>query len=216
LNNDNLNLRILGVDSADEVAGARELTLRTTRGPIPLIFHGAPAASRAVVCISGAIGGFDGPARLYARLGIELPPKGIAIARVNYRAPNDFDECLLDTLAGLSFVKGTGHSHAAIIGHSFGGAVAINAGTLSPVATGVIAISSQLAGAHGVADLSPKPLMLIHGTADDILPQRSSELIFERAAEPKLIRLFEGADHRFSGRCEELFELVDQWLSTHL
>ena len=216
MTDDNLDLRILGVDPGEEIAGARKITIRTSRGAIPVVMHAAESASRAVVYICGAIGGFDGPAMLYPRLGLELPRKGITVARVNYRAPNDFNECLLDTLAALTFLKGTGHGRAAIIGHSFGGAVAINSGTLSPVATAVIAISSQLAGAHVVGDLAPKPLLLIHGTADDILPARSSELIYERAGEPKRLMLFEGADHRMSGKGEELFALVDEWLATRL
>jgi len=86
--------------------------------------------------------------------GLELPRNGITVARGQLSRPNDFDECLLDTLAALTFLKGTGHQSAAIIGHSFGGAVAINAGTLSPIATAVIAISSQLAGAHVAGEIS--------------------------------------------------------------
>ncbi len=213
---ENLEMRILGVDPGDEIAGARKLALRTSRGVIPIVLHAAESATRAVVCVSGAIGGFDGPAMLYPRLGFELPRKGITVARANYRAPNDFDECVLDTLAALTILKGTGHQSAAIIGHSFGGAVAISAGRLSAVAAAVIAISSQLAGAHVVADLQPKPLLLIHGTADEILPPRSSELIYERAQEPKRLMLFEGADHRLSGKGEELFALVDEWLATRI
>ncbi len=216
MSDEDLALRILGVDPGEEIAGARKLTLRTSRGGLPVVLHAAEAATRAIVCVSGALGGFDGPAMLYPRLGFELPRKGLTVARVNYRSPNDFDQCVLDTLAALIFLKGTGHQRAAIIGHSFGGAVAINAGTASPVAAAVIAISSQLAGAHVVADLAPKPLLLIHGTADDILPHRSSELIYERAQEPKRLMLFEGADHRLSGKGEELFALVDEWLSTRI
>jgi alpha/beta superfamily hydrolase len=216
MSDENLDMRILGVDPGEEIAGARRLTIRTSRGAIPLVMHAAQNPSRAVVCVSGAIGGFDGPAMLYPRLGLELPRKGITVARVNYRAPNDFDECLLDTLAALTFLKGTGHARAAIIGHSFGGAVAINAGTLSPVAVTVIAISSQLAGAHVAGDLKPKPLLLIHGTADEVLPPRSSELIHERAGDPKRLMLFEGADHRLSGKGEELFALVGEWLESRV
>jgi alpha/beta superfamily hydrolase len=211
---ENLELKILGVDPGEEIAGALRLTIRTSRGEIPVILHAPDAATRAVVCISGAIGGFDGPAKLYERLGMDLPGKGTTVARMNYRAPNDFNECLLDTLATLAFLKATGHERAAIIGHSFGGAVAINAGTLSPIATVVIAISSQLAGAHVVADLKPKPLLLIHGTADTILSHQSSELIYERAEEPKPILWT--ARTIASGRGDELFALVEEWLTTRL
>jgi len=105
MSDDELSLRIIGiesgVDQGDEVAGARQLKLRTTRGEIPLIVHAAETPGRAVLCISGAIGGFDGPAKLYARLGLELPALGITVVRLNYRMPNEFGECVLDTMAGL-------------------------------------------------------------------------------------------------------------------
>jgi alpha/beta superfamily hydrolase len=216
MSDDNLELRILGVDAGDEIAGACEVTMRTTRGSIPIILHAGEPTTRAVLCVSGASGGFDGPAKLYPRLGSELPRKSITVARMNYREPNNFDECVLDTLATLIFLKGTGHQRAAIIGHSFGGAVAINAGTASPVASTVIAVSSQLAGAHVAGNLAPKPLLLIHGTADEILPHRCSELIYEHAQEPKRLTLLDGADHRLTGRIDELLPLVDEWIATRV
>src|SRR5205085_9678480 len=108
----------------------------------PVILHQAPDAQRAALCIGGAHGGFDGPSMLYPRLGQEMPRDGISVARLDYRAPNDFTECLLDTMAGLAFLKGVGHQRVGVIGHSCGGAVAINAGPLSPIPSTVIAISS--------------------------------------------------------------------------
>jgi alpha-beta hydrolase superfamily lysophospholipase len=213
---DQLRMRITGYSASEPKHGMRRITLETTRGSIPMLLHEAAEKGRAVVCVSGAIGGFDGPQRLYQRLGGELPPIGITIARVNYRLPNDFNECLMDALAGVSFLKSGGHTRIALIGHSFGGAVAINAGTLSPSITTVIALSSQLAGAHVVGDLAPRPLLLVHGTGDEILPHRSSELIYERAGEPRELMLFEDADHRFSDRGDELFALVSEWLGQHL
>jgi pimeloyl-ACP methyl ester carboxylesterase len=207
-----VDMRILGVEPGEEIAGARRLELRTTRGAIPVIVHAVETTPRAVLCVSGAIGGFDGPARLYPQLGLELPSQSFAVARMNYRIPNDFDECLLDTLATLTFLKSLGSARATLIGHSFGGAVAINAGTLSPVVTTVIAISSQLAGAHPVADLSPKPLLLIHGTADTTLPDQCSRMLYERAGEPKVLKLFDGADHRMNPAGDELFVLVRDWI----
>jgi alpha/beta superfamily hydrolase len=213
---DDLQIRILGVEPGDEVAGARKLYLRTSRGKIPVIIHAAEGGSRAVLCICGAIGGFDGPAMLYPRLGLTMPASGFAIARMNYRQPNEFDECVLDTLATLTFLKGTGYQRAALIGHSFGGAVAINAGTLSAVVASVIAISSQLAGAHVVGELAPKPLLLIHGTADTILPDQCSRMLYEGAGEPKMLKLFNGGDHRLSGCGDELFAIVKDWIEARV
>lgn len=212
-----LEIQILGVEPGDEVAGARKVEIRTTRGPIPVIVHAAGEnASRAVLCVCGAIGGYDGPAMLYPRLGLEMPRKGVSVARMNYRVPNDFNECLLDTLATLNFLKAIGHEHAVLIGHSFGGAVVINAGTLHEAVTTVIAISSQLAGTHVVGELKPKPLLLIHGTADSILPDQCSRVLYEAAGEPKSLKLFEGADHRLSQVPEELLSVVKDWIGARL
>jgi alpha-beta hydrolase superfamily lysophospholipase len=209
---DGINLRITGIDPGPEVAGARWLQIQTTRGPIPMILHAAAEPGRAALCVSGAIGGYDGPSMLYAKLGLNLPKQGMSIARINYREPNEFGECVLDTMAALAFLKGTGYQRAAIIGHSFGGAVAINAGTLSPTVSTVIAISSQLAGAHTVGELAPRPLLLIHGTADTILSHQCSEMLYERAGEPKTMKLYPGAGHLMIEARKEMTELVSGWL----
>lgn len=207
-----MTLRITGVEPGDEIAGARRVTIATTRGAIPLMLHTAQEKGRAVLCVSGAIGGFDGPSMLYPRLGLEMPRRGLTIARLDYREPNEFGECLVDAMAALTFLSGIGHERVALIGHSFGGAVAINAGTLSPNVATVIALSSQLAGAHVVADLAPKPLLLIHGGADTILSHESSQALYDRAGEPRTIRILPGVDHRLAEAQDEVFELVSDWL----
>jgi pimeloyl-ACP methyl ester carboxylesterase len=211
-----VTLRITGVEPGDEIAGARRVTVATTRGAIPLMLHSAQEKGRAVLCVSGAIGGFDGPSMLYPRLGLEMPRRGLTIARLDYREPNEFGECLVDAMAALTFLSGIGHERIALIGHSFGGAVAVNAGTLSPNVTTVIALSSQLAGAHVVGDLAPKPLLLIHGGADTILPHESSQALYDRAGEPKTIRILPGVGHGLAEAQDEVFELVSAWLTEKL
>ena len=220
MSDDDLSLSIIGVEedtgSGREIAGARRLKLRTTRGDIPIIVHAAETPGRAVLCISGALGGFDGPGMLYVRLGQELPRLGITVARLNYRMPNEFGECVLDTMAGLTFLKAMRYERAALIGHSFGGAVAINAGTLAPpMVSTVIAVSSQLFGAHMVAELAPRPLLLLHGTASTILPHEISERIYDRAQEPNA-QAFPGVGHRFTEAADELLETACDWLVSRL
>ncbi len=207
-----LTLRITSVESGDEIAGARKVTIVTTRGPIPVVLHAAPEKGRAALCVSGAIGGYDGPAMLYPRLGLTMPREQITVARLDYRAPNEFGECLVDAMAALTFLGGIGHERVALIGHSFGGAVAINAGTLSPLVTTVIALSSQLAGAHVAGELAPKPLLLIHGDADTILPHASSQALYDRAGEPKTMKILPGVGHRLSEAADQVFDLVVDWL----
>ncbi len=207
-----INLKITSVEPGDEVAGARKVTLVTTRGPIPLVLHAAPEKGRGVLCVSGAIGGFDGPSMLYPRLGLAMPRHSFTVARLDYRAPNEFGECMLDAMAALTFLGGIGHERVGLIGHSFGGAVAINAGTLSPLVTTVVALSSQLAGAHVAGELAPKPLLLIHGDADTILPAESSQALYDRAGEPKTLKILPGVGHRLAEAADEVFDLVADWL----
>lgn len=209
---DELTLKITGVDPGEEIAGARPIALATTRGPIALVLHAAPQPGRAVLCVSGALGGFDGPSKLYARFGLEMPARGMTVARLDYRAPGEFGECLLDAMAALTFLRGVGYQSAAIVGHSFGGAVAINAGTLSPLVTTVIALSSQLGGAHVVGALAPKPLLLIHGTADTILSHESSRQLYDRARDPRTLTLLPGVGHGLKEAADEVFAMVQDWL----
>jgi fermentation-respiration switch protein FrsA (DUF1100 family) len=74
-----------------------------------------------------------------------------------------------------------------VLRHSFGGAVVIRAGAASPAVAAVAALSSQSHGTEGVAAFAPRPLFLLHGTDDEMLPVRCSEDIHQWAREPKLL-----------------------------
>src|SRR5436189_3263011 len=83
--------------------------LDTTRGQINGLVHPVEGGTGAVVCVGGAMGGLNGPADgLYGRLAGLLAADGVTVLRLDYRQPNNFEECVLDTLAGCSFLKGIG------------------------------------------------------------------------------------------------------------
>ena len=206
-------LSILGVALAPEEEGEYRLILRTTRGDIPGQLTVCEGGTGAVVMVSGASGGIEGPAQgIYRRVAEALRSKRISTLRLHYRQPGEFEECVLDVLGALSFLKGIGAERVALLGHSFGGAVAIRAALLAPIVSGVAALSSQLHGARDVAELAPRPLLLVHGMDDQVLEATASETIYAWAEEPKRLVLFAGAGHSLVQCQAELYDLLTEWL----
>lgn len=67
--------------------------------------------------------------------------------------------------------------------------------------------------------LAPRPLLLTHGTEDDVIPVSSAYALFERAGEPKELWLQEGQKHCQSlEQCydefrERIVSFYDRWLA---
>lgn len=191
--------------------------INTSRGNIFSLFHPTQTMDAAVVWVWGAGGGVTGPAGgIYVRLAEKLAAEGIASLRLDYRLPNDLYECVLDTLAGVTLLSGVGFKRVALVGHSFGGAVVIAAAPYNDKVVAVAGLSSQSAGAQRVADIAPRPLLLVHGTDDAIIPTRASQFIYDLAQQPKELRFFEGAGHGLTECREELDELLFGWLKEKL
>lgn len=60
--------------------------------------------------------------------------------------------------------------------------------------------------------LAPRPFLVVHGTADDVVPPRDAGLLFEAAGDPKRILLVRGADHQLAGGLEEAWQAFLTWL----
>lgn len=210
------DLSIQGVALAPETESEYRLVLRTSRGDIPGQFTVCEGGTGAVVMVGGASGGFDGPADgIYPRLADAFRSRQISTLRLHYRQPGEFEECVLDVLGALSFLKGIGAERVVLVGHSFGGAVVIRAGVLAPIVSGVVAMSSQLHGAADVAQLSPRPLLLVHGMEDQVLEATASETIFDWAEEPKRLVLYAEAGHSLHQCQAELYDLLTEWIPEH-
>jgi len=192
---------------------AERLRLVTTQGPITCRIHPAEGEG-AILWVFGSGGGLGGPAGgVYARLGAQLQPSGVTSLELDYRRPGYLQDCILDVLVGLAYLESLGKSRIVLVGHSFGGAVAINAGIVSEAVVAVAALSSQNAGAEQVGRLSPKPLLLVHGEQDEVLPPACSRDLYDRAGEPKEIILYPGCLHGLDQCREALDRDLARWLA---
>ncbi len=190
--------------------------LQTSRGDIQGLFHPVQGGTGAVICVGGAMGGLDGPADgLYTRLPGLLNASRVSVLRLDYRHPDAFEECVLDVLAGCSFLKGIGASEAVLVGHSFGGAVVIKAGALHPLVRAVASLSPQLYGTRQVEELAC-PLLLVHGDADEVLDSEASEDIYRRATDPKRLVLYGDTGHALMGLGDALDTLLGPWIAARL
>ena len=210
-----LDIHRVGVQPRDD--GSFALGIDSSRGLIEGILHPHEGGEAAVVWVSGAIGGVDGPAgKIYETLSTDLLGEGVTSIRLDYRQAGELEECVLDTIAGVNVLKALGATRVALVGHSFGGAVVITAGSLSPMVACVAALSSQTLGATGAGRLTPRPLLLVHGEEDTRLSANCSRQIFDWAQEPKDLVLYSGAGHGLRECAEELRTLLKDWLVKQL
>jgi pimeloyl-ACP methyl ester carboxylesterase len=197
--------------------GYRPVTIVTDRGEVAGRHYAAPS-SAAVILVGGAGGGWDTPARgLYPTLCQEFAAEGISSLRLRFREPSDLGESVLDVLAGITFFADSGDDAIGLIGHSFGGAVAIQAAAAMPLVRAVAALAIQRRGADPAADLAPRcALLLAHGLGDEVLSPDCSRAVFRIAGEPKRLELFPGAKHGLDEVAGEVRALVREWMIRHL
>jgi predicted alpha/beta hydrolase family esterase len=213
-------LEVLGVLASQDVMLTpvlRHVEMYTMKGLLTLLWHepgdaeGHPAA---IVACGGAMGGLLGPADgLYHRLGLEWARRGVPVLRVSYRRPNDLDACCVDVAAAVQLVVGAGGAERVVVmGHSFGGAVAVRVGVgLHAMVAGVVTFATQSAGCELAAGLDGKPLLLFHGDRDEILPFEASEMVRMIAGHGELVRL-PGDGHLLAKSGDVLWERLEEWL----
>lgn len=201
-------------------AAGHSAVLKSERGDIEAVYHPVTDAQGAVIWVGGTDGGVMGPADgLYPTLAADLALEGIASLRLAFRvlgSPGNLDEAVHDVLAGIGFLKARGVKQVGLVGHSFGGAVVIAAAVRAPETAAVVTLSSQTAGTEEVAQVSPRPLLLVHGQDDRRLPPWCSRNIYARAREPKELVVLPGARHSLRQRREEIRHLLTSWLAGKL
>lgn len=205
-------------EAAPEGEVGEGVCLETTRGDVHCLLHPASEPTEAAVLMAvGARGGFGGPADgLYPQLADELAGEGIAVLRFCYRRANQLEECVLDALASVSYLSSLGCRRIGVVGHSFGGVVALSAARYSRLIAAAVTLASQTYGAEDVVLLTPRPLLIVHGEEDVRLPVDNAHHIYDWAFEPKEKVIYPGAGHGLRECREELLGLLRRWLPEKL
>lgn len=131
----------------------------------------------------------------------------IPCIRLDYRQPAQTDYCTADIVASMDFLAQQYNlSRFVVVGWSFGGSPVISAAaTERERIRGVVTVGSQTAKTEGITQLSPRPLLLLHGAGDRALsPACSQSLYREYGTEgQREIKLFAADDHGLSGHAPE-------------
>lgn len=206
-------LGVLAKADGEFTETSRLVEIYTMEGLLQIMWHGAPGATDVALMCGGAMGGMLGPGRsLYLELGLELAAEGRAAMAVGYRKPGDLPRCLLDTCAAADLALRNGAERFAILGHSFGGAVAIQAAsTFTAHTAGVITYATQSAGCEEASRLGDTPLLLLHGERDSILGPENSMMVQTLAGTGE-VRTFPGTDHLMAEAAEEIAQITGTWV----
>jgi pimeloyl-ACP methyl ester carboxylesterase len=206
-------LGAFGTTIAELRPGLRLVEIYTMRRLLKLLWFGAPDASEVTVLLPGGMGGLVGPARaLYLTLGDRAIAAGRGAIIVDYRKPGDLDRSLLDVAAAVDWSIREGGQSYALVGHSFGGAVAVQAGVmLGPRCAGVVTLATQSAGCEQAAQLGDTPILLLHGDRDDILPPNNSALVRQLAGKGDF-RIVPGAGHGLESARDDVLDVVGSWI----
>lgn len=207
----------MAIDEAHWADGTRQAEFYTMRGLLRVFWSGPEDAETVAIAVGGAMGGVLGPAKsLYHDLAMLLPGLGIGMMRVDYRKPGDLERCLIDVAAAAELAGNAGARRYAFLGHSFGGAVAIQAAAMlreHTVAT--VTFATQSAGCEAAPLLAGTPLLLLHGDSDAILGPENSVMVQAMAGGGDL-EVFPGADHLLVEAATEIRDKLESWLMPKL
>jgi pimeloyl-ACP methyl ester carboxylesterase len=207
-------LGAIGKSDAELDEHSRVIEIYTMEGLLRIWWFGETGATDVVLMCGEAMGGVLGPGRsLYFTLGRQMAAQGRAAMAVDYRRPGDLARCLLDVCASTDLAMRNGAERFALLGHSFGGAVAIQAAGTFPAATaGVVTFATQSGGCEEADRMGQVPLLLLHGGRDSILGPENSSMVQMLVGHGE-VRLLPEADHLMTEAADELEAIVGPWIT---
>jgi pimeloyl-ACP methyl ester carboxylesterase len=211
-------LEALATEDVEVGPDLHHLEIYTMRGLLTILWHGPVDADRVVVTGGGGMGGLLGPAGgLYHDLGTQFAEEGIGTMRVGYRTPNDLVRCVHDLAAAGDLASRAGADRFVTVGHSFGGAVAVQAGmVLGSYCRGIVTLATQSAGCEDAGALADDvPVLLLHGDRDEILPPDTSMVVRMLIGHGE-VEILPGAGHLMTEAADHLRERLGAWIPDQL
>ena len=66
-----------------------------------------------------------------------------------------------------------------------------------------------------MAEIAPRPLLLVHGSEDEVVDVSHAHKLYDRAGETKQIIIIDGAGHRLR-QDDRAMAIVIDWLKSHV
>lgn len=207
-------LGVLAVQEKEVAPGLVHVEVYTLKGLLTVLWHGPREAEACLVAGGGAAGGLLGPADgLYHDLGTALAGEGIGTLRVSWRRPDDIPMCSHDLAAACEMAAVRGARRFVTMGHSFGGAIAVRVAVAFPgLVRGVVTLATQSAGCENASGLEGRPLLLLHGDRDELLPLHVSETVNMLAGGHGELVVLEGTGHLMTEAGDELRRRLLEWI----
>jgi uncharacterized protein len=199
-----------------DVGHTRAIDLAGPAGTLEAILHGRddePWRRVAVVCHPHPLYGGTMHTKVVHRAARVLEETGHRVLRFNFRGVgasrgvhDHGDGEMDDARAALDHVAALHPGlPATMAGFSFGSWVGLRAGCPDPRVDALIAIAPPV----NLADFGfilgcAKPKLLIHGTADEIVPLAAVERLYPSIPDPKSFERVEGASHLFTEHLDEV------------
>ncbi|GIK07371.1 hypothetical protein Aspvir_003033 [Aspergillus viridinutans] len=187
----------------------------------PRSYSAVEAKQSAVVLVSGAGGGVSGPSGIYPSLGDKIALLlGIPCIRLDYRQPARTEYCSADIVASFTYLREHFNSSGfVLVGWSFGGSpcFTVAANELNRV-RGVATVASQSANTEGIKKVSPRPVLLLHGTDDKVLSPTCSETLYREygSTGPRELKLLPGDDHGLTKHATEVEKIIFEFAAKTL
>lgn len=195
------------------------IQIETSRGKVDCAYYMAEGTDKGVIMVTGVGGGFDTPAdHLYPRLSNDLREIGISALRIKFRDPKDLAEALIDVLVGMEFLESEGVRTIGLIGHSFGGAVVVQAAYNNKNVKTIVMLATQGYGVDPISFL-PKDtsVFLLHGEEDETISPDVSVFAYNLAHEPKRIEVYDAnAGHELDEVSDEVYVEVKDWILKYM